>query len=355
MLDFFRNLYQPVNLLDVQTFEANRRGEITADQHKYFSSIVGWKSMILMAFVLIFFLGIFIFMLFPITLGGNWFANLLPILVIGGVSLVLMLLIGYAIAVPLFRYFKFRRDLANHAIRQGQGQLLYGKKGYAFDLGGNTLPMVGNLSNGLIPGNTYQVYYLEESRFLLSATMTHQASPAQANAALNQILASANGFSAEDVLANQQGEVTFAQRSKLFPKAVTGALIVLGSLAFSIPFVLGPLFSNAKTPGAFSIFLILLLAILPVVGGFMLITALLDIFMPKLEVFQGAAFKTHRVVNTGRSSHVEYYYTINQKRFNVRQRAYTALVDGLEYRLYYLPRTKKLVSIEVLNGENRPF
>jgi hypothetical protein len=38
-------------------------------------------------------------------------------------------------------------------------------------------------------------------------------------------------------------------------------------------------------------------------------------------------------------------------KFQVSGRAYTALVSGMAYRIYYTPRSKTLVSIEPLGGE----
>jgi len=38
-------------------------------------------------------------------------------------------------------------------------------------------------------------------------------------------------------------------------------------------------------------------------------------------------------------------------KFQVSAHAYTALVSGMAYRIYYTPRSKTLVSIEPLGGE----
>jgi hypothetical protein len=46
-----------------------------------------------------------------------------------------------------------------------------------------------------------------------------------------------------------------------------------------------------------------------------------------------------------------YYYKVDKLKFRVPAHAYTALVSGMSYRIYYTPRSKTLVSIEPLVGE----
>ncbi len=346
MSTFFNNLEQPFNLLDEQAFEANRRGEITAAQQRYFESVMGWKRMILLMIAAIILGGIFGFALFPILFGGKWYKDSVPVLFIGAIFLAVMLFMGVGIFTQLYRNMKLQRDLANRAIRQGQGQLAHGKKGYIFEMVGSRLRMPADQSSGLLPGAVYQVYYLEATGVLLSATASYQANANQSRMALNEILASANRFSAEDLLANKNGEVTFAQRSKLFSNIILGVFILLGSLLFLIPFILMPV-SSRLTESVSAIFcVILLIAILPIIGGALLLKALLDMVSPQLQQVQGWVSKERRVVRTGKSSHVEYNYVINNLRFRVDYRAYTALVDGLQYRIYYLSRTKKMIAIE---------
>ena len=349
MSTFFNNLEQPFNLLDEYAFEANRRGEITVIQQKQFTSMMGWKRIVLLVIATIILGSIFGFALFPVLLGGKWYRDSVPVLFIGAIFLAVMIFMGVGIFRQLYRNMKIQRDLANRAIRQGQGQLAHGKKGYTFEMGGSHLRMPADQASGLLPGTIYQVYYLEESGILLSAAANHQANTNQARTALNEILASANRFSADDLLANKNGEVTIAQRRKLFPNILLGVGILLGSLLFLIPFVFMPI-STRLTESLSAIFcIILVIAILPLIGGVLLIKALLDVVSPQLKQVQGLVMKERRVVNTGKSSHVEYNYVINNLRFHVNYRAYTALVDGLQYRIYYLSHTKKMIAIEALD------
>lgn len=50
-----------------------------------------------------------------------------------------------------------------------------------------------------------------------------------------------------------------------------------------------------------------------------------------------------------------YDYIINEKRFKVSRAAFEALAPSLEYNLYYLPRTRTVVSIEPLEAAAKNF
>jgi hypothetical protein len=43
-----------------------------------------------------------------------------------------------------------------------------------------------------------------------------------------------------------------------------------------------------------------------------------------------------------------YAYEIQNMRFSVSERSYDALIEGVQYRAYYLPHSKALVNIEPL-------
>src|SRR5262249_31577954 len=51
-------------------------------------------------------------------------------------------------------------------------------------------------------------------------------------------------------------------------------------------------------------------------------------------------------VTHGRYTNTYYYYSIEGRNWLVSPEAYRALLEGRRYRLYYLPRSKKLVGIE---------
>ena len=74
-----------------------------------------------------------------------------------------------------------------------------------------------------------------------------------------------------------------------------------------------------------------------------------DIWRKQVAVTEGLVRKTFReqMGRTWRKRRT-YYYQINNLRFEVSQRSYNALIAGLPYRLYYTPRSKRMVGIEPL-------
>jgi hypothetical protein len=53
---------------------------------------------------------------------------------------------------------------------------------------------------------------------------------------------------------------------------------------------------------------------------------------------------------SGRRSRIYYYFALEGLRFSVSSAAYEALIEGLTYRVFYLPRTQMLVGIEPLTS-----
>src|SRR5262249_10131865 len=66
------------------------------------------------------------------------------------------------------------------------------------------------------------------------------------------------------------------------------------------------------------------------------------------EVHSVAGIVTREADSSGDGT--TYRYKVNELKFQVSGRAYAALVSGMEYRIYYTPRSKTLVSIEPLGG-----
>lgn len=353
MSELFDRFEKASNLLDELAFLANQHGEITLGQQQEINTTPRWQRMVLLAGATVIMLGLFSFIISP-TLFQRWHANLWPVLLFGGVFLALLLYVLRNIWLEWDRDSKLKRDYAKRAIRQGQGHLSHDKKGYFFELdNGLQLRLPAGESNGLLPGAMYQIFYLEESGFCLSASEPRPTSPFQVQSALNDILCSANGFSAEDLLANQNDEVTFSQRKKPLASALTGAMIVLLFLLFLVPFLLQPFSRDLRLSSIAVALIVILVGIFPFIGSTMLLNGLIETAFPKLQQVQGKAHKTIRV-SKGKNRTIHYYYVINEHKFEISKTAYTALIDELEYRIYYLPRTKKLISIEHIPSRPAP-
>jgi hypothetical protein len=64
-----------------------------------------------------------------------------------------------------------------------------------------------------------------------------------------------------------------------------------------------------------------------------------------------ASRKASRSRTLPASASPAYCAEVNKLKFQVSGRAYTALISGLAYRIYYTPASKTLMSIEPIGGE----
>lgn len=347
MQTLFTTLGRNMNLLDPQDLAANRMGEITEAQNQRLNFALGWGQ----GCSLLIFLPVMLMMTvgftFVFVVSGGVGVALIPLILVVGATLLVFINLVPGVWRLFSNAAKLKRDRENRAIRQAQGQLAFDKNGYVFKAADRSLllPSAEN-TGGLLPGATYRVFYLEESGFLLSAEEIFPVSPAQARAALTEILAQANGFTLDDLAANRNGEVTSSQRMKPLTGVMMGMLIGLVALAFGGLFFF-QVFPNVEPGEALAAMVVpaLVLGVFALIGGWMVVGGLLDMSISSIEQAQGPGRKEKRT-SGGKSRSTRYYYVIGGKSFQVTRRAYTALMDGLDYRIYYLPRTKKLVSIE---------
>jgi hypothetical protein len=244
------------------------------------------------------------------------------------------------------RWNALKHDRENRAIRQGQGNLAFEKDNYIVQASGRTLllPASSNAC-GLQPGATYHFYYLDESGFVLSAEELYPASPAQVRNSLMGILANANKFNQEDLELNRNAEVSPAQRMKALPNLFVGILFGAVPLGMGLLFFTG----NRDAGGDFLSLLVpaIFLAVFGLIGGFMFFNALLDLLAQTPLVTEGVGHKEKRT-SGGRNRRTVYYYVVDGVSFQVSRAAFQALLDGERYRVYALPRTKKLLTIEPL-------
>lgn len=347
MQTLFTALGGSMNLLDPQDLAANRLGEITAAQNQRLNFALGWGQ----GCSLLIFLPVILMMTvgftFVFVVSGGVGVALIPLILVVGAALFVFINLIPGVWRLFNNAVKLKRDRENRAIRQAQGQLAFDKNGYVFQAADRSLLLPSaETTGGLLPGATYRVFYLEESGFLLSAEEVFPASPAQARAALTEILAQANGFTLDDLTANRNGEVAPSQRLKPLAGVLMGSLMGLVALAF-VGLLYFQVFPNVEVGEALAAMIVpvFLLGIFVLIGGWMVVGGLLDMSVSSLEQVQGTGHKEKRT-GGGKSRSTRYYYVIDGKSFQVTRRAYTALIDGLHYRLYYLPRTKKTVSIE---------
>jgi hypothetical protein len=336
-------LSKSVDLQNPADVQANQQGQITSEQSSRLMASVGFQggcAVLVASFIAFQFLFITIFFV-----GISW----------GEIAVVLAIVVFLAALGLIFRFGAWplwqrwsalKRDRENRAIRIGQGQLAFQKDKYIAEAAGRDLQLPSSANaGGLKPGATYRFYYLEESGFVLSAEEVYPASPAQARSSLLGILASANNFQMDELEMNRNGEMTSAQRMKALPSMLFGLLIG----AFPVGIGLAFFFLGREEDGDLLALLIpaLFVLVFGLFGGYMFLNGLLDLMTHAPLVTEGAGHKEKRT-SGGKNRSTTYYYVVDGVSFRVSRGAFLALVDGEHYRVYALPRTKRLLTIEPL-------
>lgn len=293
--------------------------------------------------------------------------------IFGLLSLADVLLLALALGNLLIKA-RFLLDPRSRRIEQADGILLWEQRYVARIPGQRDLRRVcggGQIEN--LPPGYYHFYYLPARHWLLSAYplnvpaavnpvlfQTPQPGAAPTGLSLLEALASASGFLLGALEANRAGWLTpeqtealgkAAQRIRIIAILVGLAFLAAGVLAWVLPLLGMGLFSDQTTRLIWSLAAI-------GVGLYLLVRAFRpvplqrDIQAGRVMAITGSGIRYRRVVTrsgeSGQSTSITYYYIVAGEQFQVSERAYAALVEGLTYRAYYLPSSKRLVNIEPL-------
>lgn len=232
---------------------------------------------------------------------------------------------------------RLRRDLMDGYIAQEDGQVIFKTSiGYVARTAGQALRSLdGGKAVDLPPGN-YHFYYLPQTRRILSAERQTLFEPGGPQAGLLLALSQANGFSLAELEQNRQGLVSGGQRGRLMRRLALLCVLTAG-------LVVGAVWQRAllveSTPWGYIVLGLMLLGLIV-----MMVNRWRDLQDGRVLMLEG--FVRGEEHSSDDSS--TYYYVLGDEKFTVSGAAYRALVAGQRYRLYYLPRSKKLVSIEPL-------
>jgi hypothetical protein len=275
-----------------------------------------------------------------------------PVAALGGMN------IGFMGLNLLRQAAHLQQDLHSPSIQSAAGQLALEERGYVADISERRLSLPPNRGR-LLPGVTYQFYYLPESGAVLSAEALQIPDEATARELLTGFLAQANQFDTAALTANRQGILAKEQAPRLYKTFVQGLIlsaIAIGVTAlFLVTFLAPPNLTVAvRLPGV--AFAVLFGGLFVWAGVSQVLWAVLDLMANRVECVEGPVQKqikvsrTHSARGGTRQTSRRFYYLIDPQRFQVSERAYHALIEDLPYRLYYTPRSKLLMSIEPLAG-----
>jgi hypothetical protein len=345
-----------VNLLDPTLVEANRRGEITANQEAWLKRGGRLSGNLVLAVIVGLFvlIGVVMFLLSGSSsiFTGN---SSLPI-----VGLVCLGAVGLLILVPVLRAIRKSTDMVGQGqaalIRQAVGELAYGKNGYQLRAGDQlfSFPDSGD-PGGLLPGVRYTVYFKDGRNLVLSAEQLGDATEGTVRQAILANLAQAYRFSDEDLQANRSGELTAGQRTALLRKAIADTLPLLLGLVFALS-LLYPYLATGKLSDSLSALVVplVLAAFALASGAATLYRGLGDALSGVVESTQGIGRKSIERRASGRSRRTVYLYNIGDQKFEVPKSAQPALIDGAEYRVSFTPRARRMLTIEPISVPGIP-
>lgn len=326
------------NILDMEAYATNRRGEVTPLQRAMLNRQVMQQIVSACGFMLLgaaaplYFVAATIF-------GGQDTAGLEPIwLLVFGVTLI----VGVPGIVHGVRLLKLvsaaRQEMADNEIVQGDGEVRWVGDIYAAFADGQRLKSIYPRL-GLRPSR-YQFCYLRRSQWLLSAELLLPSDKVDAAVEMQRVLAVTNRFCMDDLQANRAGHMTTRQRFRLWLPAPHSAPY---NRRFADP---------ERSPQVFygtiiSIGLLVLLGLRGIPLIFLTLflifrlTVLIDNLTGHVEMVEGRGQR-----EKPHSRYDGYQYVLGGLRFRVSGQAYNALIVGQRYRIYYARYSKKLLSIE---------
>ncbi len=335
-----------------QVVDANRRGEITDQQKMILANVVSFFAEFRRRgpWLLILFLIPF-GCLFLSALMLTW--NVAQEIVLAFAAVVVVFFLVFLIT-KLARFFTwrktFKRELEEESIRHAMGELVFGKDTFEVEASGQRLRLPYGSRGDLEPGVRYRIYYLPESKVVLSAEALEPIMEEKVTESLTKILAEVNQFSLEALPDNHRGKLHRSQLKQFIPSIIVSLLLVLipvGIVVYqviyqSLSLDLGDLDTGMLILGV--VFLALVL-----VGLYRLVSLLSDMMGGWVESVEGIGMKKVEVKEDAEGdTSTYYYYVVGDMEFQVKKPAYRAFEEHREYRVYYMPSSKQMVNIEVL-------
>jgi len=333
-----KNYYAFFDKPTPQNLEANQRGRLTLEQQSAFEQaaksqrfmVMFWGVMILAV------VGFVVFFFWQVA-GGDGLLSSPSVIAMGLVAIGVVLLIQVVSGGDLFYIFP-RDDIENGQVESVIGKVIWTGRRYRMVSDSRKLKSLRH-GRTLPPPGDYRFYCLPESGLVLMAEELGLMSASQPKDLLLDALARANHFSMEDLEANRTGSLSGRQEVRLFG-------LVSFWVALLAAFLLISIFAVQRQTMGGNTLVYLLLGIMAVIAfvriGWRSVSLIWDIWGAKADHMDGRVTRhIHHARNT------RYYtYQLSGMKFRVSMSAYNALLEGREYRVYFAPRSKRLVAIE---------
>jgi hypothetical protein len=323
-----------------ENLAANQRGSLTPEQRRDIARrMAAHKTYVFLIWMLAFSSVLFIFFLVWKTANRDGSVSFTNLFVSGGVIAFLLSLFVLMLAGDTFLLF-VPNDPGDDKVESTIGRVLWKGSRYRVYSDSRQLRSM-RLGFALPPPGLYRFYYLSRTGLVVMAEEIDEAARPGPESELTGILARTNHFALNDLIQNRQGLLSKNQQNRL---ALLLALYVLVVLSCAVLFV-GVLFQvlSGNSSGLFYLLLIFAAALILRFGQS--VTWIIgDLWTGEVSSVEGPGARDSYQYRYFRS----YYYVIGGRRFPVSKAAYNALLDGKLYRIYYVPHSKRLVSIEPL-------
>ncbi len=264
-----------------------------------------------------------IFLIFPIFLGGGF--------LIGGVR-------------NLWTWFRVSTP---GSLATAEGRLVWRRNNYRAEIDGANLSLPG--SSELPPG-AYRFFYVTGANLVASAErLSLSLTAVDQQEELSRAMRDALDFTQDDLEANKTMQLSGRQRNNMI-FGVIGLAILLGVLVL-VP--LGIFGAVWFTEGGFSLdgsdivpFLFFggVMVVIDAVIFASILSGVREAFAGRVESVTGYLDERTEVRGSGKSRRTYYYYIIDNQKFTVTPAAHKASIKNLRYTLYYLPKSRKVVS-----------
>jgi hypothetical protein len=231
-------------------------------------------------------------------------------------------------------------DLENRAVKTDIGRIEWDGRRYQMRTDTRLLRSLRSGVSSPPPGH-YSFYYLPRTGLVVLAEEMFTAETAEPRSALLQALANSNNFTDEDLAHNRNEMLSKRQENQLIQVVAWYLLILLvAAVLFGI---MTPQIMRVVSSTGY-----LLLVIVPTVlalrFGWSALQIIVDLWNGRVKSVDG---QIAREIRRSRYSN-SYYYVMDGFRFQVSQAAHNALIEGRPYRVYYVPHSKRLISLELL-------
>lgn len=321
-----------------QNIESNRRGTLTLEQRVALDEVAESRGSSVMLFggIALAIIGyvIFIFWKFGGITGilspPSIFA--IGLVAIGVIALILRVTGGDFL-------FTFPRDeIENGRVDSVVGKVVWSRNRYRMISDTHKLQFL-RTRRALPPPGDYRFYCLPESGLVITAEELVASS--QPRDLVLDALGRANHFSLGELDTNRQGWLSGKQEVRLFGNGLIQVVFFLICIWLVVILFQKQL---VERDSILFVLLIVATAFLFLRTAWSVLRIFWDVWIGKVVYSDGRVAR--HIHDAGR---VRYYtYQVNTFKYYISESAYNALIEGLEYRVYFTPHSKRLMAIEPL-------